>query len=531
MVNGPKTLDLAKCAKKLLHSSRQVTDVFVSCTSGCYTEEGWAMASSGGGDGSSLYVNALIALFLLIFSGLFSGLTLGLMSLDTVGLKIIAEGAPSAQERAYALKIAPIRKKGNLLLCTLLLGNTLVNAMIAILTADMTSGVLGGLISTFLIVIFGEIIPQAACSRHGLAIGAKCIWLVQIFIVLMFVIAWPISLVLDQVLGSDIGSVYSKNELKELINIHVENPDAAEESGLTRDDQTLITGALEYKDKHVHDVMTSLDMIYMVELNQRLNFQLLFEIYKSGFTRIPVYEGDRQNVVGILFAKGRVQIQAGAEHFTSELGPWTVVGNPALTNEVYYPDFDASMVGPCRILLVRKTAYQMALKICQGEYLSHNQPATSANFSGIESKSEEKAPNLGDGKKEHTSRHNKLSTMSLPVSTHPPSSDNHSHGHHNHSHSLENGIHNTLVDSNLRPSPSEDNLQNMSDQMTNTQWSHSKVFSGKEIAALHASPEPNGREVNNDNLPQHFKSKHDNDNRMHTEGFIFEGLSRPGFDY
>jgi metal transporter CNNM len=44
-------------------------------------------------------------------------------------------------------------------------------ALIAILLAGLTSGILGGIISTLLIVILGEIIPQAACSRHGLVIG------------------------------------------------------------------------------------------------------------------------------------------------------------------------------------------------------------------------------------------------------------------------------------------------------------------------------------------------------------------------
>ena len=51
--------------------------------------------------------------------------------------------------------------------CTLLLGNTLVNAQLAILTASITSGVLGGIISTVFILIFGEIIPQSFCSRYG----------------------------------------------------------------------------------------------------------------------------------------------------------------------------------------------------------------------------------------------------------------------------------------------------------------------------------------------------------------------------
>lgn len=71
-------------------------------------------------------LNILLACCLLVLSGLFSGLTLGLMSLDMVSLEILAEGGEE-QERECAKKILPVRAKGNLLLCTLLLGNTMVN--------------------------------------------------------------------------------------------------------------------------------------------------------------------------------------------------------------------------------------------------------------------------------------------------------------------------------------------------------------------------------------------------------------------
>jgi metal transporter CNNM len=43
--------------------------------------------------------------------------------------------------------------------------------------------------------------PQAACSRHGLYIGANTVWIVKIFIVLLYIVAWPISVILDRVLG------------------------------------------------------------------------------------------------------------------------------------------------------------------------------------------------------------------------------------------------------------------------------------------------------------------------------------------
>ena len=257
-------------------------------------------------------VNVILACFLLLLSGLFSGLTLGLMSLDMVSLEILAEGGDE-EEKEYAKKIIPVRAKGNLLLCTLLLGNTMVNALIAILMADLTDGLVGLAVSTLSIVVCGEIVPQAACSRHGLYIGANTVWIVKIFIVLMYIVAWPISLALDYVLGRDIGQVFSANELNKLIRIHVENPDAQEESGLNKDDGNLLTGALEYKDKRVRDVMTELDKVFMVESSTRLTFQVLMDIYKSGFTRIPVYEIDRQNIVGMLFTKDLILIDPDDE--------------------------------------------------------------------------------------------------------------------------------------------------------------------------------------------------------------------------
>ena len=181
-------------------------------------------------------------------------------------------------------------------------------ALIAILMADLTDGLVGLALSTLSIVVLGEIVPQAACSRYGLYIGANTVWVVKIFIIIMYAVAWPISVILDLILGRDIGQVYSAAELHKLIRIHVENPDAQEESGLNKDDGNLLTGALEYKDKTVADVMTTIEKVFMLDSQTRLTFPVLMEIYKSGFTRIPIYEIDRQNIVGILFTKDLILI-------------------------------------------------------------------------------------------------------------------------------------------------------------------------------------------------------------------------------
>lgn len=111
-------------------------------------------------------------LLLICMSGLFSGLTLGLMSFDESQLRIIMAG-DDARQRLYAERILPIRRRGNLLLCTLLLGNTLVNSLLAILIdgVEWLAGPAGVCASTGFILVLGEIIPQAFCARHGLAVG------------------------------------------------------------------------------------------------------------------------------------------------------------------------------------------------------------------------------------------------------------------------------------------------------------------------------------------------------------------------
>lgn len=63
----------------------------------------------------------------------------------------------------------------------------------------------------------------------------------------------------------------------------------------------------------VVDVMMDLDKVYMIELNMKMFFVVLMDIYKSGFIRIFVYEGIRLNIVGILFMKDLIFIDLDDE--------------------------------------------------------------------------------------------------------------------------------------------------------------------------------------------------------------------------
>lgn len=155
---------------------------------------------------------------LLLLSGLFAGLTLGLLALDRTDLQILANTG-TKKEQMYAKTIIPLRTRGNYLLCSLVLGNVLVNSTLTILLDDLTSGLIAVITSTTGIVLIGEIIPQAICSRNGLAIGAKTVWLTKFLMLVTFPLSFAISFVLDKILGEEIGSVYTRERLKELLKV------------------------------------------------------------------------------------------------------------------------------------------------------------------------------------------------------------------------------------------------------------------------------------------------------------------------
>lgn len=230
-----------------------------------------------------LWLNLTCVICLLTLSGLFSGLNLGLMSLDLNDLKVIMNSGTKA-ERAYATTIAPVRARGNFLLCTLLLGNVLVNTTLTALLDDVTgSGSAAVLCATLSIVVFGEILPQAICARHGLAVGAKTIAITYIFMALTCTLSFPIAFILDICLGEEIGNVYNREQLVEYIRV------TRDHNRLEDNEVGIISGALALRTKVAGDVMTPLDQVYMLPIETKLDYATVSQINARGFSRVPVY--------------------------------------------------------------------------------------------------------------------------------------------------------------------------------------------------------------------------------------------------
>jgi len=252
-------------------------------------------------DAIPFWLQIVLIIVFLCFSALFSGLTLGLMSLDKTGLEIVM-GGDDPKAAQFAKIIYPVRENGNLLLCTLLLGNVAVNALLSIFLAAYTGGIIGFVSSTFLIVIFGEILPQALCSRYALQIGSATIPLVKAIQFCLYVLAAPLAWCLDVALGRELASTYSNAEIVKLLQIHLQ------ENVIDKETAGAMTGALTYKNMRVEDVMTPLERTFMLNTEDKLSFETISQVFKTGYSRIPVYEISKNNIIGLLFVKDLIFI-------------------------------------------------------------------------------------------------------------------------------------------------------------------------------------------------------------------------------
>ncbi len=245
---------------------------------------------------------------LLFMSAIFSGLTIGSFSLS---LSALEQKIKLGDKRA--LKVYKVRKNGNLLLCTLLLGNVAVNSTIAILLGDIATGVVAGLIATGLIVVLGEIMPQAFFARYALTLGSKTVWLAHLFIFILYPVAKPLSLFLDLMLGNEDPIIFSKQEISELIRFHEDSP----HSNIDEDEERIILGALSYSEKQAYDIMTPKTVVYYLNRNYPLTEKLLKEIKEKGHSRIPIYDETPDNMIGILYTKDLIGLY-GDENFLVE---------------------------------------------------------------------------------------------------------------------------------------------------------------------------------------------------------------------
>ncbi|GAB1316008.1 cell agglutination protein Mam3 [Madurella fahalii] len=254
-------------------------------------------------EGASLWVLYVASVVLVLSGGAFAGLTIALMGQDGIYLQVMARD-PSEPQQKNAKRVYDLLKKGkHWILVTLLLANVIVNESLpVVLDRCLGGGVAAVVGSTFLIVIFGEVLPQSICVRYGLQIGGYMSKPVIAMMYLMAPIAWPMAKLLDKLLGEDHGTVYKKSGLKTLVTLHKNLGEVSQR--LNQDEVTIISAVLDLKEKPVANVMTPMADVFVMSEDTVLDEQTMDMILTAGYSRIPIHEtGNPTNFVGMLLVK------------------------------------------------------------------------------------------------------------------------------------------------------------------------------------------------------------------------------------
>ncbi|CAK0783313.1 hypothetical protein CVIRNUC_006512 [Coccomyxa viridis] len=227
------------------------------------------------------------------------------MSMDAVDLEVLMRSGTPA-EKKHAQRIAPVLRRPHWLLVTLLLVNAAAMEALPIFLDRLVSPTMAIILSVTAVLFFGEIIPQALCSRFGLQIGAYSAWFVHILLWMVGIISFPISKVLDYLLGSEHGALFRRAQLKALVDIHSTEFQSEGLGGgyLSPEEINIIRGALDMTEKKAFVGMTPLDKVFMLSSDALLDAATMKRVLSSGHSRVPVHRpGNRRDITGLILVK------------------------------------------------------------------------------------------------------------------------------------------------------------------------------------------------------------------------------------
>jgi metal transporter CNNM len=260
-------------------------------------------------------------LILVGMSAVCSGLNIALMSLSIADLRRKAKLG-----NVKAKNVLPFRKNSHLALASILFSNVAVISASSLVLEHHLNGWLAGLVSTLLIVVFGEVLPQAWFARYALTFCATLAPLLRLMIIVTYPVSKPLQLLLDKIIGHEDHRLHSRSELGMIIGEHL-NSGASE---LDEDEVEIMRGALNLSNKRVRDIMTPIHHVYYLSPDTLLDDAHINELKRQNRSRIPIFNKQLTECHGILLLKDLVDLDFDEEPIHVDdlpLHPCKIVGS------------------------------------------------------------------------------------------------------------------------------------------------------------------------------------------------------------
>ena len=250
----------------------------------------------------SILVSILLAFFLILLSGFASASEIAFFSLSPADLE-----AMDPDKSPLDMLVQKLRDDSERTLATILITNNLVNVTIIMLcnyilinlltfSAEWLQFLCVTILLTFLLLLFGEIIPKVYGSTNPLAFCRKAVKGVMFFRKLF----WPIETILLKS-GAFAEKVLQKENRQLSIDDLEQALELTDKSDI-KDEQSMLQGIIRFGDETAKEVMTSRQDI--IDLDIRCSYEDVLKcIVDNNYSRIPVYQDNKDNIRGVLYIK------------------------------------------------------------------------------------------------------------------------------------------------------------------------------------------------------------------------------------
>jgi putative hemolysin len=250
---------------------------------------------------SPLLVRFLLIGLLLICAAFFSGSEVALFSLTTTQIARLKE-----RGGVLGRLITTMLQRPTTLIITFLLGNEIVKVALAVSATALALTLYGQggeyiaiMATTLILLLCAEVPPKSLAARYPEYLSLFVAWPLQAFAYLITPLRWGLRKLVDAVMGDPAErpiSLITEDQLKTLVEI------SEDEGIIDQHERTLIQRVFEFGGHRVSQIMTPRTDIFALEVGEALTTALP-QIKENRFSRIPVYDGAIDQIIGILYAK------------------------------------------------------------------------------------------------------------------------------------------------------------------------------------------------------------------------------------
>ena len=262
-------------------------------------------------------------------SGFFSGLEVALVGVRMAKVEQMVKDKVKGSTSLLKLKKNPSR-----MMASVNLGNNLVNVASTAIATDIALKIFGndGLaivigIMTFLILVFGEITPKTYCNANAPKIAARYSRILLAFSYAFYPIVRMLESITKGIIrltgSSDNPPGLTEDEIKGVID------QGLKDKAIEKQESELVHGALNFDDIVIRSVMTPRTKMFTLN-SKKILFEALPEINNSGFSRIPVYSENSDNIIGIVHVR---DVLKSLEHDEKVISLESIMREPVFVSQ------------------------------------------------------------------------------------------------------------------------------------------------------------------------------------------------------